>query len=458
MADIDATAVLAAAQTDGAIASAPTDESLNAGSFLPSEPIGDVLCNEIVADVSVIAEMIPELSAELPTTESMYVALSYLRDDMTSQRGMNQHLATEAISLIPNFGRNRPVGYYSKHTSMTGFEAALEELDAEGANDVVNQLHGIVANLDRQSVTPGIDHLVSKLEFGRSAEQMAMSAAVFKEFYQLSTKHGFTFDDKTFQGCAIDQSQGDVPGILTLPRSTAVSFATMDDYYMVHLTAPALLEVMMLNLTEWKAAFTDYLTALQKEGGKKANAYVVKSPSISLANGKTVSLDNFADVFRSAADKIDSEQELKYPTLELTGLIANAALEAKVDDIINRAKTYNALCAEVSNTVQTLGDFISSEPRGSEDLTFVTDGAYKLASAFAGVVQAQHKAFGEIASWCLNASLSVSYGATLAYSVAKFAWKSINQCKDTLQMPEEDFAQLQAMLVNLQDTVKANAA
>jgi CRISPR/Cas system CMR-associated protein Cmr5 small subunit len=216
--------------------------------------------------------------------------------------------------------------------------------------------------------------------------------------------------------------------------------------------------VMMLNLTEWKEAFVDYLTALQKEDGKKASAYIVKSPSITLTNGKSVSLDNVADVFRSAADKIDTEQELKYATLELTGLIANAAQEAKVDDIVNRAKAYNALCAELSDVVQQLGDYISNYPRGSEELTFVTDGAYKLASAFAGVVQAQHKAFGEIASWCLNASLSVSYGATLAYSVAKFAWKSINQCKDTLQMPEEDFAQLQAMLLNLQDTVTTNAA
>ena len=457
MADIDATAILAAAQHQGAIDAAPTDESLNAGSFLPSEPVGDVLCNEIVADVSVIAEMIPELNAELPVTESMYMALSYLRDDLTSQRGMNRVLATEAISLIPNFGRNKPVSYYSKHTSITGLDAALEELDAEGANDVLNQLHGIVANLDRQSVTPGINHLVNNLDFSRSAGQACMSADVFKQFQKNTEDAGFKFADKTFQGCAIDPSQGDVPGILQLPLPVAVSFAEMDDYYMVHLQAPAMLEVMMRNLTEWKAAFTDYLTGLQNTEGSKVNAYIVKSPSVTLANGKTVSIDNIADVFRSAADKIDAGQDVKYATADLVTMISNAADEAKVDDIISRAKSYNALCAELSDVVQALADYVSDYPRGSDQLTFVTDGAYKLASAFAGVVQAQHKAFGEIASWCLNASLSVSYSIALANSVAKFAWKSFHQDKDNLQIPEGMYACLEAAMLDLQDIVKTNA-
>lgn len=60
--------------------------------------------------------------------EAALVDLGYLADDMIKAGGMNQQFAMEAHRLMPDMAQKYPLGYFSKTTTGTLYQPALEEL------------------------------------------------------------------------------------------------------------------------------------------------------------------------------------------------------------------------------------------------------------------------------------------------------------------------------------------
>jgi hypothetical protein len=461
MADIDATATLAAAMNQSVINGAPTDQSLNAGALLPSEPIPDVLTNEVATDTSVIMEMIPKLNPEeAAVAESLYVELSYLRDDLITQRGMNQKLATEAISVLPNFGKHKPVNWYSKHPSFTGYQASLEEIDKAMAGDLATQIQAQIIRLEQVSANPGQDFLINTLDFKRRANKVSMLYYSLRDFQRLATDAGFSWDDPLFQAVPADQTQTPiVADILKISRRVPYSFATMDAYYTAHLEAPAAIETMTTHLTQWKDAFDQHLAALKVSDSGRVSLTLPTTPTVAFGAGaKVTSVVNVADVFRSAEDKMVDPEATAMSTLRWIHQISNAAQESKVEVIVDRLKSYNEAAKALLGTLQEAASFIASYDSQSEKLTFVNDTLYKLTTEFAKSNLGMCSGVGEIAKWCGNAGLATSFAATLVTAVTDVAWKAILQCKDTLQMPEENFNEMKATLDGIVEMKDASFA
>lgn len=76
-------------------------------------------------DVTILAE---EHDAHV-ALENRITNLLYLAESITKTSGMNQTFALEAMDLLPGFGGDTPIGYYSKDTSATRYKVSLEELN-----------------------------------------------------------------------------------------------------------------------------------------------------------------------------------------------------------------------------------------------------------------------------------------------------------------------------------------
>lgn len=428
-----------------------SDESLNAGAVLPDAPIGDVLTNEIEADPSVIMEMIPKLEEGQVTTESNYNALSYLRDDLIASRGMTQSIAAEAIAIIPNFGRKKPVTFYSKHPSNTGWTAALEEIDENMASDVIGQLKMLVNRID--NMTGSVAGKTSALETVTIAPpgKLSMLYYMFRDFTRLADSANFPWDDATFQACLVDKTQVSLTAVSSIPKKIPSSFVAMDEYYCAHLEAPAMLEMMDLVVREWTEAYREYLAALHTGAPAKVNPVLPKTPSVSFANGKVTTIDNVGDIFKAAADKRADASE-SWKTIDWAQKAGNAEEQMVLNVIVDRLTSYDDTLTEMKTVLLAAVECLESYSASDDDLTFVTDGIYKLTTAFVRSQQAQHQAYQQILLWCLSASLASSYVAALVSGVTEMAWKSINQQKDTLQMPEETYANLEATMKQIVET------
>lgn len=449
MADVNTTDILSAAYNQAIDTAAPTDQSLNAGAMLPDEPIPDVLTNEVEADAAVVMDMLPKLNAEpaVPANESIFNALGYLRSDLTNQRGMSQSIATEAIALLPNFGQGRPVNFYSRHPSPTGYKMALEEIDAGMQSDLaaqlaaqLNVLHNVVLKTD--------SYVVEDFDFKRRADQVSMQASILAEFQGTATQNGFQWDDAAYRTATVDGTRTSVPPILAIASKAPASFAAMDDYYLVHLDAPAMLEMMGTYMGRWTQAFDQALTSIASDAD-----VVASEPELvkvfSGATRKTVTIDKIADLFLAAEDKIAPAPE--HTTLQWVVNVANAAQQACTETIFARSKSYRAVVEELAKTLGKVADvLLSSDADAVASLG-------KLVAAFAQVNGELGRAYTEIRRWCINAGIATSYVGVLTGRVAELAWQDINQCRETMQMRESAYLQLKTMYEDLQAPIKTNA-
>lgn len=442
MADpINATAILAQAQADASLNADAEDQSLNAGAELPEEPIPDVLTNEVVADVSTIREMLPKLNADTAVAqESNFSALSYLRQDLRTQRGMTQRIATEALQILPNFGKGRPVNHYSKHPSQTGYALAIEEIEEAMASDVANQIEEQAVRLTPEDPEVAAN-FVKELDFKRRADQVAMLECILRDFIRISTDNGFNWDDQTFQGCAVDPSQNAcVPESLKLDKIPAYSFATMDSYYMAHLQGVVLMEQMTLYLGAWRDAFQSALE--QAEAGDKVSVDVPKAPSVVLQNGKSISVEFAQDAFRTAYNECAQEFD-NMRTIEWLTKMSSAAQQSKVQDITERLPDFNRVGTELAGVLKTVAQHLRKNESVAEPF-------HQLLTKFVPAVSAMLQGRGEITMFCTNACLATSYAGHLGAKVVEHAWQSVNQCKDTMQMPEDAYNELKALVKDMQ--------
>jgi hypothetical protein len=454
MAEINATTTLAQAHIQAIDQAAPTDESLNAGALLPDEPTPDVLTTTVYADAESVMKMLPALQQPSEVaTESHSNALRYLRDDLLTQRGMNQRIANEAMAILPNFGQGRPLNYYSRHPSATGYQMALEEIDAGLEQDLIGRLSSAAMQLENAVGTPGIVQVLETLDFKRRADQVSMQASILKDFIGLAVEYGFTWDDACFQGCAVDPSQNAVvPEILKTEKKWVNSLASMDEYYKVHQDAPAMMELMTTHLNQWKLSFLFALEAL-KDDADAIKPELPKAPTVYFNFGsKTTSIENIADVFTAAEEKAQEPTETR-TTYDWLHSVGNAAEQAKVDDIINRARSYVKVANEVAGLLKEIATQLT-------DAANTNAGAVKdleqMVTAFTKTVEGTNQGFYQIVRWCVSAGMTTSYVGVLAYSVIEHAWKSLNQCRETLQMPQAAYDALATMVTDIQAPVKTN--
>jgi hypothetical protein len=455
MSAIDATAALAKANAELTELTAPTDQSLNAGALLPDEPIADTLTNEVAGDADVILEMLPKLNQE-PTaaTESIFNDLRYLRSDLVTQRGMSQRIATEAIALLPNFGKGRPVNFYSRHPSPTGLKMAQEEIEAGMQSDLLAQIAGQISRLEMAAANPGNGYVVENLDFKRRADQVSMQGDILSDFINTLAGTEFSWDDATFRAAAIDPSQngGYIPSLLMIDTKVPHSFATMDDYYQAHLDAPSMLETMTTHLVKWRVLFSQVLDAM-KGDAETVKVDTPSAPSVYFGfGGKTTSIENIGDVFQTAADKMKEPDPSVTNTLSWVKNTGNAAQQARVEDILIRAKAYAFAAGEVSAVLKDISEYLLNGPNvGMVELM------YKLISAFAKSNIAMSVGYTEMIKWCVNAGIATSYAGLLAAKVGEIAWRSVNQCKDTMQMDEATYERLKNMVEDLAAPIKTNA-
>ena len=453
MSFVDTTAALAKANAEYITQAAPTDESLNAGALLPDEPIGDVLTNEVTGEADVIMEMLPKLDVVPETaTESIFNDLRYLREDLVTQRGMSQKIATEALAVLPNFNKGAPVNYYSRHASPTGYKAALEEIDSAMQTDLLGQIAGQVNRLDTVAANPGNGFVIENLGFKRRADQVSMSGEILADFYKTAVEQGFQWDDACFRGCAVDRTQNTiVPSILTIPERVYHSFASMDEYYVAHQDAPAMMELMTTHLVGWRTVFSRVLDALN-ENAEKLSVEAPKAPTVYFSFGsKTTSLENIADIFLSACDKTAPADLSMVQSVDLVRSIGNAAQQARVEDILLRAKSYANIATETSAVLKDIMTRLVAVPNAA-----LADTIYKLISAFATTNKAMYDGYGVMITWCVNAGMATSYGGTLAAKVVEHAWKSVNQCRETMQMRESAYLRLKGMAEDIQIPLDTN--
>jgi hypothetical protein len=453
MSFIDVTAALAKANGDNVVLAAPTDESLNAGAFLPDEPVGDVLTNEVPGDPNVILDALNKLN-EPVATESIFNNLDYLRKDMLSQRGMNQKIATEAMTLLPNFGQGRPVNFYSRHVSPTGYSVALEEIEAGMQSDLLSTIAGQINRLESMVATPGNGFVLENLDFKRRADQVVNQGCLLEEFATtLTTRTAFQWDDATFRGCVVDPTQNTmVPAVLGIPVKVAHGFGEMDAYYTAHNDAPAMLEIMESYLKEWLDLFVG-ITDQLKQTDTKISSDTPKALTVYFGGGgKSTTLVNIADVFRSAADKVVDPDPSMLNTLTLVKAVGNAAQQARVDDIMSRGKAFVEVATQVAAVLKGLSSALQSSPN-AEHISAV----HKLVGEFATASQALNAGYTEMLRWCVNASIATSYAGTLAAKVGEVAWKAAQQCRETIQMSEHTYVSLKVRAELMQAALTQNA-
>jgi hypothetical protein len=455
MTDINATNTLAQANAQAIELAAPTDESLNAGALLPDEPVPDTLTTTLYADADAVMKMLPELQQQaVVATESHGNALRYLRQDLLAQRGMCQRIANEAMAILPNFGKGRPINFYSRHPSATGFQMALEEIDAGIEQDLIGQLTTMAMRLENVVGVPGIGQALENLDFKRRADQVSMQASILKDFIGTAVENGFTWDDACFQGCAVDPSQNGyfVPEILNTDKKWPNFMASMDEYYKVHQDAPAMMELMTTHLNQWKLSFMFALEAL-KDDADGIKPDLPKAPTVYFNFGrKTTSIDNIADVFTSAEDKLQEPAQAR-TTYEWLRDVGNAAQQARVEDIINRARSYVNVANEVAGLLKEIAAQLT-------DAHNTNAGAVKdlgqMATAFIQTAEGMNQGFFQIVRWCVNAGMATSYVGVLADRVIEHAWKSVNQCRETMQMRESAYQAMKLMVEDLQAAVRTN--
>lgn len=442
MADVDLTATLQEVQADNPALDLLTDESLNAGSFLPSEPVvvDDGRVTEIKVPLAAIADLIPDdalLDQATTATESRLTELSYLRDDLINGQGMCQKFAAEAIALKPGFGGNRSINYYSKLPSQTRYTASLEEIDQMAAGDVVASLDRITGSLSSYLEMPiGVAGRPDFL-WDRYSTAAAVVKGDFTTVIECLKLQGFSWDEGTMKDMALNVSFAGNARESIVHLNKAHALAAKTEYFMLYLQLPAVLEALTQHVKAWNAALEAHLVMIAAEAGVPRKFEFPELSKVSL-NNKNISLTEVPDVLDEAlgnAVKYESREDM---TVErFLRYMADAASAAPVGEIVNRIQTLRTEAASLVGTVGSLGSFVNGYDKHAENLTFITDGAAKIAEKLAIVNKTIRATNGWAVMYVVDFVDSLYHAANLGNSVANAAWESVQKSPELYQITSE---------------------
>jgi hypothetical protein len=422
------------------VGAVPEDQSLNADVPLPEDGNPDVLSSDIVGDSATIIEGLKALNeAPVIATESHYAQLRYLRDDLLGKRGMDRELATEAIALIPSFGRNRPLNHYSTFPSHTGYTAALEEIDTAMQNDVVARYTGQAALVG--SLKPSSQYLVDNTKFADRFDHFKILKENLERFKDVVTSKGFAWEDKIYQASAVDPTQfSAIPDILKVSLRTLYSFIDMDDYYMTVVTAPLLLEQIGLYMQKWSEVLHSFMektdTAFDVKG--RIMLEIPAMQPVYDRQGKEVKLEYIYDFFAAARDKCKDPTDV-YPTSIVNAKFNSAAEQANIDGIVTRLTATLAKADELSGVMKQVGEWLKALDPVSPDTVFITEAASKLISLAAPNMVSLAKGIGQISVLVSNALVTLDYVNMLTIRVVQIAWGEVQKCRQTMQMSEDEY-------------------
>lgn len=404
-----------------------TDESLNAGSLLPSEPVvptPDVLTTEIKVAKSAIADLIPvegdEVSQQVSAIDARHVELSYLRDDIVSSDGMSQKLAAEAIAIKPTFGRNRSLAYYSKHPSQTMFQASLEEIDQTIQDDVVVQLGLITGQLNDHLQKP-IGMLGSET-FDWMAYRNALLAVEgeFVTFVGLMHEQEYNWDE---QALCSDEISPDHTAYLAV----AQSLAHRSDFYISYLHLPAALEMHTRQLVGWKDALNSTLEQLKATSGKAIKFVSPAEEKVSLFSDKPIKLSQLGETLQTLHDEGQAYKGETFTVDQLLKHLGDVALEAPIGEIVTRIRAVSCAAQELIAAVSELASYVKSFDRYSADLTFVTDTAHSIAKELAELSSQIRSIHAFSVGYVFSFIQALHHSAEHANKVSKAAWEIIQK-------------------------------
>jgi len=378
MSDVDINAFI----YNDAPAPEPTgfEDSLNFGSEIPE----DDLVTEVPVDPSVIADLLPEqdeIQVQASALESRHNEWSYLRDDIINARGMNQALATEAIALKPNFGNNRPIGYYSRHTSLTRYTTVLEEIDQTMQSDLVRYLENTKERLNRLDDVAVKFTPEMKDNWVNLTSNLAAFGTHFSDAVKLLNEKGEAWIDADVVAKAGENREEYVANSLkncfTQPAGLLSALVDKDIYYILGQHFSDYLDLLVAHCNAWDNSVEAYIEDVKNAGNNaipKFNA--PEELSIKLPDGSMVKYSELADRLRNEGNNAKTYSSRRETPLTVDNYLFAASAAAQysgIEGVIDRFNTLKDRIPDYRGMITKLTDLVADYDRFSDQLVLLNE-------------------------------------------------------------------------------------
>lgn len=361
---------------------APTgfEDSLNFGADIPE----DDLVTEVSVDPNVIADLLPEqdeIQVQASALESRHNEWSYLRDDIINARGMNQSLATEAIALKPDFGNNRPIAYYSRHTSLTRYTTVLEEIDQTMQSDLVRYLENTKERLNRLEdiavkFTPEV-----KEDWTDLAGNLAAFGTHFSDAIKLLDEKGETWIDADVVNKASENREEYVTAALkncfTQPAGFLTAIVDKSLCYTLGQDFVNYLDLLVAHCDMWQDAVEAYIEEVKNARGNTIPKFnTPEELSFSIADGSSVKYSDLSTRLRNesqSAKNYTSSREVPLTADNYLFAASSAAQFSGIESLIDRFAVLNDKIPEYRELIGKLIDVVADYDRFSDQLVNLTE-------------------------------------------------------------------------------------
>lgn len=394
MADYNATVILDKIREEQAELLTPTSQSLNAGSELDTDPpVDDGTVIEVKVDIKTIADLMPladDISTGAQALEQRHTELAYLREDINVARGMNQSLAAEAISIMPDFGMNRPLSHYSRHVSNTRYTAALEEIDAVMLADAMTYLE----TLDRRFQTInkiGTDFAEKGIDRWESARAAVPEFAnKVSNAISVLAAGGYVWSDQELIDTTVNRldefTAPAVKAYLTTHLYTNTgalqAIAQKGPYWRMGQEIPMYMDMFADHLSSWDTVLDSYCHDL--EGSETIPKCEIPTlGAFNLPNGSsTKPIDLGAAYWQSEADAMVYKKPGDISTiLSVLSNVADSVQYASTPDVIARMRNIGAVMESRRGTLASLRRILGQTPSSADIFPAMVTDIVRLATA-----------------------------------------------------------------------------
>lgn len=360
------------------------EDSLNFGAELPE----DELVTEVTVDPKAIVDLIPqddEIKAEAAVLESRHNEWSYLREDIINARGMSQGLATEAIAIKSDFGRGKPLAYYSRHVSRTQYNASLEEIDQTMQSDLIRYLENTKTRLDKVVDESDYLNVETKQRWVDLSGNLALFGVHFADAVKLTNVKNEPWNDqdlitKTSQPRE-EYVQQALVNHFTKPVGFLAAMVDQDQYYTIAQHFSDILDLYGNHCDIWKDAIERYTEALGNADLKQLPKFELPEElSFALADGSTVSYNKLHERLAQEHANANGYESKREEPLTIDNFLFAAATTSQQSGIDKAIESYIVLKDKVDSykeTISNLLDAVAKFDKFSDELTILVDDVNK---------------------------------------------------------------------------------